>query len=651
MGTENVRRVLFGLPAILMALSTASPAASATWIVNGASPSCSDSGPGSAAKPLCTIGQGASRAVPGDTVLVQAGTYREEISPAASGVSGAPITFEAAGPGVLVLGTRDVSDPADWSKTSSAAWMRSYASSSPPAQVFLDGARLVAAPDLAGMTSGSFHYDPSLARLYVDIGGENPGVGHRIEAGARAFGFLLSGKAHIVVDGFEILYQNRTGIRAGACSAIALRNSRISGTGVYGIEVDGCTGPVLVEGNDVSLSATEGLRIQSSNGTTVRGNASHHNISHGIGVRSASASLIVDNTVHSNRDPEMRRTSGLDLSVGSTDNLVQGNTAYGNDDSGIDVYGASHRNILTRNVSFGNGDHGFDVNASEEVSCVSNTAYGNADSGFNFENAAINARFMNNIAADNGLRTATFNLLVGSSSAPGFFADRNLLWKSAPGDQVRYGGTNYATLALLRQQTGLEAHGLEADPLFRDAASGDLHVLGSSPAVDSADASAPGFTQEDRDGLSPQDVLFVPDTGAGLPTFADRGAYEYDDPGPGEPGADVPLTLARTGSDLTLSWGATAGACAPVEFAVYRGSLLALRSGIYGHDTALVCAAGVSSLRIPLADPRLGASDYFLVVAGDGAEEGSYGRDSRGVERPVSAAACAPAQDLTPCVP
>jgi len=645
------RQLVGYLLATLVGVFAAHPARSATWIVSGASPACSDAGPGSDTVPLCTIGQGAARAVAGDTVLVHPATYREQILPPVSGISGAPIVFRASGSGVVVLGTIDVSDPAAWSATSTTAWARSYAPSSPPSQVFLDGERLVAAPDILGMTSGSFFYDDLNDLLYVDIGGENPGLLHTVEAGARAFGFSVSQRTDIVLDGFEILRSNRTGVRVIASSSITVRGSRITWPGSYGVEVESCTGPILIEGNDVSLSATDGIRIQNSIGTTVRRNSSHDNIGHGIAVRGTSGSQILENTVHSNRDPIVRRTSGLEINVGSTDNLIRANTAYGNDDSGIEVYGASHRNVLTRNVSFQNGDHGFDVNASEDVRCVSNTAYGNIDSGFNFENFAVNARLTNNIAADNGLGTATFNLLVGSSATPGFLSDRNVFWKSTPGDQVRYAGTNYATLALFAAQTGNEAHGFEADPVFRNAPSGDLRILVASPAVDSADASAPGFAPEDHDGFPPLDVTAVADSGTGVPTFADRGAYEYHDLGPGEPGVASPLTLARGGVDLILSWGAPSTSCLPADFAVYRGSLDALRGGAYDHDTVLTCAAGGTSLRIGIADPRLGGSDYFLVVATDGVEEGSYGRDSRQIERPVSAAACASAQDTTACAP
>ena len=54
----------------------------------------SNDNPGTLARPLRTIRHAASLAMPGDTVLVRAGTYRETVTPARSGTASAPITFK-----------------------------------------------------------------------------------------------------------------------------------------------------------------------------------------------------------------------------------------------------------------------------------------------------------------------------------------------------------------------------------------------------------------------------------------------------------------------------------------------------------------------------------------------------------------------------
>jgi len=70
-------------------------------------PDGSDDAAGSMDQPLQTIGRACELAQPGDRVNVHAGTYCESIAPLRSGVSGHPITFEAAkGERVVVSGKR-----------------------------------------------------------------------------------------------------------------------------------------------------------------------------------------------------------------------------------------------------------------------------------------------------------------------------------------------------------------------------------------------------------------------------------------------------------------------------------------------------------------------------------------------------------------
>ena len=120
---------------------------------------------------------------------------------------------------------------------------------------------------------------------------------------------------------------------------------------------------------------------------------------------------------------------------------------------------------------------------------------------------------------------------------------------------------------------------------------------------------------------------------------------------PGEPGVFEQLTVERSAGDLLFQWGQPAAACGTVDFMLYRGDLTTLRGGGYSHDTALTCASGASNFSLAEGDPRLGSADYFLVVAGNGQQEGSYGRSGAGAERPSSAVACVAAQNLGSCSP
>ncbi len=127
-----------------------------------------------------------------------------------------------------------------------------------------------------------------------------------------------------------------------------------------------------------------------------------------------------------------------------------------------------------------------------------------------------------------------------------------------------------------------------------------------------------------------------------------RGAWRLATQPPGEAGVVAPLRIAKNGANFDFTWGA-GNSCGAAEYGLYRGDLAALRTTGYSHPTALNCADAATTATVAQSDPRLTASDYFLVVAGNGAAEGSYGRSSTGVEIPVSTAACRAAQTLATC--
>ena len=97
-----------------------------TWVVDRRHARASDDNPGTADRPLLTISAGASRARPGDAVLIRAGTYRESIRPRVGGTGPeARVTFAAyPGEAVVVSGADRADD--GWHRARGGGWRRAW---------------------------------------------------------------------------------------------------------------------------------------------------------------------------------------------------------------------------------------------------------------------------------------------------------------------------------------------------------------------------------------------------------------------------------------------------------------------------------------------------------------------------------------------
>ena len=516
----------------VLGLDTAASATNASFWVDAAAVACSDTGSGTQAAPFCSISAAAKKAIgPGDTVHVAPGQYREQVTVAGSGASGAPITFVGDAPGVVVLGTQALVGAARWTASSTTAWTTPYAPPSAPRQVFLDDSRLAAATSATTTTANSWFYDATAKLLYVDIGGANPGDGHSVDAGAQSFGVTMTGRHDVVVSNIEFRRQNLAGARLLTSSAVTLDQVTARWSASNGILVDTCTAGVVVRGASVDHTLSTGIRLTGTTGATVRDSTSHDNGLHGIGLATSPGNTLAGNTTYANVSLNPNATAnGIDVNTSSPDTVVSGNLSHDNQDSGIQVYSGSHRSVLVRNISWSNGDHGFDTLSSTDVRYVNNTAWGNRRDGISVEGGSSRATLANNVLVDNGAATNEYDLYVDGSSIAGFSGDHDLAWNSTTTPAAKVNGTVYKTLAALASATSLETHALGIDPGLRDPAHGDMRLTAGTAAVDSADADAVGFTSTDQAGNPLVDDLLVSDAGTGTPTYADRGALELQPP-------------------------------------------------------------------------------------------------------------------------
>jgi hypothetical protein len=95
-----------------------------------------------------------------------------------------------------------------------------------------------------------------------------------------------------------------------------------------------------------------------------------------------------------------------------------------------------------------------------------------------------------------------------------------------------------------------------------------------------------------------------------------------------------PLIIAKAGgTQLNLDWDLSCQG-GDVNYEVYEGAL-----GDFANRVPLLCST--SGATAATVTPSSG-NRYYLVVPTNGGVEGSYGRDSRGVERAPGSGACLP---------
>jgi parallel beta-helix repeat protein len=233
-------------------------------------------------------------------------------------------------------------------------------------------------------------------------------------------GFRMSGRSYIVVDGFTITGTVDYGIYVWGSNNITLSNNHVSYSG----------SPVS------NLTTRSGIYINSTTNSTISGNTSDYNSSHGILTNGSNNNLVSNNVSFANAEQWQRNASGIRLDA-STNNTLLHNIAYGNEDSGVINNTGSSGNLIIGNLTYGNGDHGIEFNAAPNNMVIGNTVQGNVTSGINFEGALApgsgGATVINNIMVDNGLLQQ-----VGGGTASGQSGNLRFDANSLTGNTLDY---------------------------------------------------------------------------------------------------------------------------------------------------------------------------------------------------------------------
>lgn len=453
----------------LAALPVGAAAGASPYLYVGGT-GCSDTGSGTVTVPFCTIAKAAKVAVAGQTVLVSSGTYTDEVFPWHAGTSSSPITFQpAAGASVTISGPKH--------------------------------------------------------------------------------GFTISNESWITVSGFTIQNTSSNGIYVYNATGVTLSGNtvqtsgqRVEGSTAYGMYLNAMTNS-LVKGNLVTNNSASGIYL--TNGST--------------------GNQLTGNEVSWNAYGYVRNAVGIDLRAPG--NLVSGNRLHDNEDSGIQSYPGGDRNTIVNNVSYhsmgfttvmlsncsppptGNtagcitGDHGIDDFGVTGSSIIGNTVYGNVAAGINVEGIPAGTpsgfTIANNISVDNAILCpdglggtvkcprSRGNIRIDSTSQLGTSLDYDLVNLSLGGTMMVWGATSYTSLAAFQAATGQETHGLQADPRLANPALANFTLQAGSPAIDSANSSAPGQTAVDAASQPRVDDPATANTGVGVRSYDDRGAFEY----------------------------------------------------------------------------------------------------------------------------
>lgn len=424
--------------AVLLAVlaATTAPGVPATYYV---APSGADSGPGTITEPWKTIGKAATTLAPGDTVLIRAGTYAEQVQVGVSGEAGAEVTFAA------------------------------YPGESP----VLDGTSVVVSTgDLAGLFE-------VVQRSWVRVRGLR--VQHA-GPGELTAGVLVEDSSHVTVESCSTYETTSSGIGVWGGSDVTLVGNDIARA---------CTGPMQ---ESISVGGTTRFELR---GNVVRDGPPLPAGKEGICVKDGSNG----GTVHHNQVSGLHGKVGLYLDAWDKHTFdvdVHGNRVFSIEGAdGIALaseMGGLLENIRVHdNVCFENGYYGISVGVNgtsathpmSGIAIVNNTAVGNGTTGWGggitvYNPGASDVVVRNNVVNAN----AAFQIAVSADVPAGAVTvDHNLIYPflGTEPDEVR--GTDY----------------VEADPLFVGAATHDFHLQAASPAIDRGNpALAPSA---DADGL------------------------------------------------------------------------------------------------------------------------------------------------------
>jgi parallel beta-helix repeat protein len=430
---------------------------------------------------------------PGDTILVDAGTYD----------LGSNLVLAAAQSGIIIQGYTNPNNPGlttvlNRGNTNSGSYVieLSGATNVTLSNLQLTGGEYGFYPDTSSNSSGltvshCTLFDNSQEGALINSGNDNAtfvnntiyAEGTGIEADSNA----------AVVTGNIVHDTSSTGLSLGGT------NAQVSGNQVYGNNLG-----IVVAGSGSTVQSNRvfdnTVGIDATNGDTVSANTVYGQTSDGIDMMGGSTALgnvVYDNgtgirvqggVVEANR---VYGNSGAGISGSEGQASIVGNHVYGNA-VGVDL-GSSYSGTVSQNVLEGNATAGIHDGNNQGVELDNNTIDQETGNAIQVDGAAVNAHVENNILWSQ----SGYDIAVAADSQQGFQSDYNDLYTTGSGNLGQWQGQTFSNLSDWFYELGFDGHSLTTNPQFVNPAGADGVVGYSTAAVGNPvvlDDSTSGFS-------------------------------------------------------------------------------------------------------------------------------------------------------------
>jgi len=373
-----------------------------------------------------------------------------------------------------------------------------------------------------------------------------------------ADGIDLESCSYIVVNGFNVTNSDgsisRAGIRAaGVSEGDVIEDNNVNDCGTWGI-FTAFASDAMILNNVASNSQTQhGIYVSNtSSNDVVMGNTVFGNNDCGIqfngdasqgGTGIITGALIEDNVIYDNG-----AGGGSAINCdGVQDSRIVNNLLYDNQSSGISLFqidggGPSINNIVVNNTIVNAADSRWDLN-------IQNGSTGNA---------AFNNVLYNDSSSDGSIN-------VSSDSLAGFTSDYNVVVNGFTTD----GGNTVVTLAQWQSATGQDEHSIVATPsqLFVNPSANDYQELPTSPSIGagtSTDAPSTDILGNPRPSTNGYDI----------------GCYEYEGTVSTNPPAVSSENPAPNATNVAVSTAVTATFNEAVQAGTITFTLAASSGGL-----------------------------------------------------------------------